>query len=151
MNRAVGAAQASAQLTADGGDQLNGDARLFFRQGGIVGSGQGIADQILVGDDRGGARLPIENGELAEHCSGRERRQPDVGFVRKMQVRAGTAARNDKHLIARITFAEYHLVAGIRLARHVGLEGLQVLAREAGKQADIVQFHRRRPHVALDT
>jgi hypothetical protein len=71
MNRAVGAAQASAQLTADGGDQLNGDGRLFFRQGGTVGGGQGIADQILVGDDRGGARLPIENGELAEHCSGR--------------------------------------------------------------------------------
>jgi hypothetical protein len=29
MNRAIGAAQASAQLTADGGDQLNGDAGCF--------------------------------------------------------------------------------------------------------------------------
>ena len=151
MNRAVGAAQASAQLTADGGDQLNGDARLFFRQGGIVGGGQGIADEFLVGDDRGGARLPIENGELAEHRSGenvasrmlapsgRCKYALALPLVTTSTSSPGSPSRNTTWC------------AGIRLTRHVGLEGLQVLAREAGKQADIVQFHRRRPHVALDT
>ena len=36
MNGAVGAAQTSAQLAADGSDQANGDARLLFRQCGVV-------------------------------------------------------------------------------------------------------------------
>src|SRR5215467_10333758 len=72
----VRAADAPAQLAPQIGEQGDGDGGMIAPEGVERLLGEDVAHDVLVGDDGGGAGLPIEQGDLSEHSARRERGEP---------------------------------------------------------------------------
>ena len=65
-----GAPQPAAELTSQVRQQMDGDRRVVDGEGVERFRRQHVADQVLIGRDRGRARLPVEQCDLAEDGAG---------------------------------------------------------------------------------
>src|SRR5580704_8094816 len=66
---------------------------------------QSVADEVVVGDDRGRARPLVEKSELSEHGSGSESCQSDV-HVRQLQIGARGTFGDDQQFVTGTAFAK---------------------------------------------
>src|SRR5665213_770955 len=148
VNGLIGAAKPSAELAAETRQQLDGDGRRLFRKFGEFLVAERVAYDIVIGDDGGGARSSVENGEFAEYGARRECREAYIAAVGLTEIGAGAALGDDKKRIARIAFTENDFAAGKGFAPRVASYDLEfrvdLLSSLSAAELEIIGRHTRR-------